>query len=383
MIRRCAVAAILFPAIVAQGTIELRGGAEVSAPIESVSLVGVRVGGSAPRTIAWDRIKVITGDFASDALEYEEIADAAWRARTRLARGDAMMAEPLFAWLFNLYQLENGPTAELVTSGYLRCLLDRGAQAEAVAPWLDTIRLGSVNADRFADQAEQPGILQPRLAPIFENSESTRALAESGLPGWFQSAGGAAHALAWWYAEAARFDTGLPKQLATTRPNEQGADDDDLAFIERLVLCRTGDNAERRRARTQLARVFVSDRGTWREAWARVAIGRSLLLEDNDRDRMLGVIELLHVPARFAGDQPALASLALRDAATALRALGEHDGASDLLQQIPAIDPARPAPAPRPQSTHVTAPAIDEPIPAAPINTSAGSPTDTRNTNRP
>ncbi len=98
---------------------------------------------------------------------------------------------------------------------------------------------------------------------------------------------------------------------------------------------------------------------------------------------MLGVIELLHVPARFASDQPALASLALRDAATALRALGEHDGASDLLQQLPAIDPARPAPEPRPQSTHVTAPAIYKQIPAAPNNTSAGSPTDTRNTNRP
>lgn len=372
MSRRCAAATILLPALVAHGAIELRGGVEVSAPIEAVTLTGVRVGGSAPRTIAWDRIKVITGEFASDALEYEEIADAAWRARTRLARGDAMMAEPLFAWLFNLYQLEDGPTAELVTTGYLRCLLDRGAQADAVAPWLDTIRLGAVVADPDASNGSEPGPLQPRLAPIFEDSPELRALAESGLPSKLQATGGQAHALAWWYAEAARFDAGLPKQLVTTRPNEQGADEDDLEFIERLVLCRTGDRAERKRARAQLERVYESDTGTWREAWARTAVGRSLLLEDDEHEQHLGIIELLHVPARYADDQPALAALALRDAARAMRNLGDHQAADALLEQLRSIDPSRPAPPPRPPTTHIAAEAIHD---------ATDAPTDTRNTN--
>ncbi|MCB9839150.1 MAG: hypothetical protein H6813_07425 [Phycisphaeraceae bacterium] len=338
------------PALLAPGVIELRGGSEIEAPIEAITLGGVRVGGPAPRTISWDRVKVITGEHASEALEFEEIADAAWRARTRLARGDAAMAEPLFAWLFNLYHLGESPTAALVADGYLRCLLDRAEQAQAVAPWLDTVRLREDDGDA--------GVLQPALPPIFEDSPSTRALAESGLPTLLQPSGGAAHALSWWYTEAARLDSGLPGQLPTTRPGEAragGAEGEDLAFIEALVLCRGGDDSQRQRMRERLRGVIDREAGTWREAWSRVALGRSLLLEDDLTSRQLGVIELLHAPARFASQQPALAAVALRDASRALRAMGDDAGAEDLLRQLPSIDPARPAPAPRPSSTHVSA----------------------------
>ena len=141
----------------------------------------------------------------------------------------------------------------------------------------------------------------------------------------------------------------------TTRPDEIGDAAEDLAFIEQIVLSRTGDDAQRKRMRTLLRRVVDRKQGTWREAWARVAIGRSLALEDDETSRALGVIELLHVPARFSSEQPALAALALRDAAGALRALGDSAGARELLEQLPEIDPTRPAPAPRPSSTHVAA----------------------------
>jgi len=335
------------PALSAPGVIELRGGVEIDAPIEAISLDGVRVGGSAPRIISWDRVKTITGEHASEALEFEEISDAAWRARTRLARGDAAMAEPFFAWLFNLYHLKDGPTAAIVADGYLQCLLDRGAQAPAVAPWLDTIRLAVDDEDAVT--------LQPALPPIFDDSLETKALGEAGLPGLLQPTGGIVHALAWWYTEAARFDAGLAGQLPTTRPGEIGQAEDDLAFIEQLVLSRTGNDAQRKRMRLLLGRIVDRKQGTWREAWARVAIGRSLLLEDDERSRALGVIELLHVPARFASEQPALAALALRDAAGALRTLGDDAGAQELLEQLPQIDPTRPAPTPRPPSTHVAA----------------------------
>jgi len=333
------------PALLAPGVIELRGGAEVTAPIESIDLGGVTVGGSAPRTLTWDRVKVITGVHASEALEYEEIAGAAWRARTRLARGDAPMAEPLYAWLFNLYHLTDSPTAAMVAGGYLQCLLDRGAQAEAVAPWLDTARL------RDAGPVE----LQPSLPPIFEDSDATRALGESGLPGLLQPTGGVPHAMAWWYTEAARRDAGLSGQLPTTRPGELREVPGDLAFVEHLVLCRTGDGVQRKRRRAELRGVIDEHAGTWREAWSRAAIGRSLLLEPDEASRTMGVVELLHVPARFAQQQPALASLALRDAASALRTMGDDAGAQALLRQADIIDPTRPAPAPLPRSTHVSA----------------------------
>lgn len=364
-------------ALLAPGAIELRGGAQVEAPIESITLEGVRVGGPAPRVLSWDRVKAITGDGASEALEYEEIAGAAWRARTRLARGDAAMAEPLFAWLFNLYRLTDGPTAAFVADGYLRCLLDRGAQAEAVAPWLDAVRLGAVDP---APAGSGAGPLQPPLPPIFDDSLATRALGESGLPSRFQPFGGEAHALAWWYTEAARFDAGLPGQLATTRPNETGESGESLALVEQIVVSRTGDRDNRQRARTRLRAVIDHERGGWREAWARVAIGRSMLLEDDETTRALGVIELLHVPARFAGEQPALAALALRDAARALRAAGDDAGAAALLRDLPQIDPSRPAPAPMPPSAHVSAPTPTEPGTAQPTTNQRNA---TRSDHRP
>lgn len=345
------------PALLAQGVIELRGGSEVTAPIESIDIGGVTVGGSAPRTITWDRVKVITGEHASEALEYEEIAGAAWRARTRLARGDAPMAEPLYAWLFNLYQLTDSPTAALVADGYLQCLLDRGAQAEAVAPWLDSLRLDSLRLGG-GDASD----LLPALPPIFDDSEATRALGESGLPGLLQPTGGVPHALAWWYTEAARRDAGLPSQLPTTRPGELNVAADDLDFVESLVLSRTGDSAQRNRHRAMLRSAIDDHAGSWREAWARAAIGRSLLLEQDDAERSMGIVELLHVPARFASEQPALAALTLRDAASALRAMGDGAGAEALLRQFKSIDPTRPAPAPLPRSSHVSAEAPDQPI---------------------
>jgi hypothetical protein len=338
-------------ALPAPGVIELRGGALIEAPIESITLEGVRVGGPAPRVLSWDRVKVITGEGASEALEYEEIAGVAWRARTRLARGDAAMAEPLFAWLFNQYQSGDGPTAAFVADGHLRCLLDRGAQAEAVAPWLDTVRLDAAEPGPGGSGA---GPLRPALAPIFDDSPATRALGESGLPARFQPVGGAAHALAWWYTEAARFDAGLPGQLATTRPSESGGSAESLALVEQIVVSRTGDRDNRQRARARLRVVVDHERGGWQEAWARVAIGRSMLLEQDETSRALGVVELLHVPARFSSEQPALAALALRDASRALRAAGDDAGSAALLRELPQIDPSRPAPAPMPASAHVS-----------------------------
>jgi len=330
----------LAAAACALGEIELRGGNIIDAPVESVTLGGVRVGGAAPRTIPWDRVKVVTGQMASEALEYAEISEAAWRARTRLARGDALLAEPLFEWLYALYMLEEGATAGLVAEGYTRCLLDRGAQAEAVAPWLDAVRLG--------ETGDREGVLHPLLPPIFEGGEATRRLADSGLSS--QHSGGAAHAIAWWYTEAALLDSGLSGQLATTRPGDTERDGE-AGFLERLVRCRSRDGAERRRMRDELRGFVDREHGTWREAWARAALGRSLLMEDDAQSRSLGVIELLHVPARFSAEQPALASMALREAAAALERAGDPDGARRLLERAATIDPWRPAPASRESST--------------------------------
>ncbi|MEM1423515.1 MAG: hypothetical protein AAGH64_05880, partial [Planctomycetota bacterium] len=68
--------------------VELRSGDVIDAPVEAVSDAGVTVGGMQSRVIAWDRVAKVTGPKAAEALRYRELATDAWRARSRLARGD-------------------------------------------------------------------------------------------------------------------------------------------------------------------------------------------------------------------------------------------------------------------------------------------------------
>lgn len=52
------------------------------------------------------------------------------------------------------------------------------------------------------------------------------------------------------------------------------------------------------------------------------AIGRSLLLEDDEESRLLGVAMLMHLPSRLREAQPYLAGVALAESAGALDAMG-------------------------------------------------------------
>ncbi|MCA9283224.1 MAG: hypothetical protein KDA30_14420, partial [Phycisphaerales bacterium] len=65
----------------------------------------------------------------------------------------------------------------------------------------------------------------------------------------------------------------------------------------------------------------------------------SLLLEP-DRDlRTQGVIELLHLPARFSDTQPNLAAISIAQAAQALKELGDTDSAEHLTEELRLVWP--------------------------------------------
>jgi hypothetical protein len=59
--------------------------------------------------------------------------------------------------------------------------------------------------------------------------------------------------------------------------------------------------------------------------------------------RDLGMLELLHLPARFADDQPMLTSLALGAVLAELRTRGDSDDAAIIDAQLRAIDPNHPS----------------------------------------
>src|SRR5690606_34921109 len=78
-------------------------------------------------------------------------------------------------------------------------------------------------------------------------------------------------------------------------------------------------------------------------AWCRIGLGRSLLTESDDGLVMDGVVQLMHLPARFGDEQPYLTGVALAESAAALSRLGDTSGSASveaLLQQSYAGHPA-------------------------------------------
>lgn len=298
------------------------------------------------RSVRWDLVKSVSGDEAEAAAEFMDTARAAWRARTRLERGDAVSAEPLFEELYPLYEGRESEMAALVCEGLLRCRLRRSAQTSAVRPWLAYLvarpngpyRSVVTGALRAACD-EQTGLV-PSLAPVWESTPAVEAFARSGeLIGW-SAEGGAlprrAEVLSTLYLHAARFECGLER---TSPPIElSGADlrDPGIALVHAMVMSRTGGSDERTSARARLSEIMQSSgvERPWIEAWCRLAIGRSLLMEADLEQRRLGVVELLHLPARFADSLPYLAGQALAEAVVALDEMGDAGGAASLLAEL-------------------------------------------------
>ncbi|MCL4220566.1 MAG: hypothetical protein KJZ65_04265 [Phycisphaerales bacterium] len=298
------------------------------------------------RTVRWDLVKSVSGAEAEAAAGFMDTARTAWRARTRLERGDAVSAEPLFEELYPQYEGREGEMAALVSEGLLRCRLRRSAQTSAVRPWLAYLvarpngpyRSMVTGALRAACD-EQTGLV-PSLAPVWESTPAVEAFARSGeLVGWSAEGGKLprrAEVLSGLYLHSARFECGLESGPPTIELTSADLRDPGIALVHAMVLSRTGGADDRTGARARLSEIVKSvpaDR-SWIEAWCRLAIGRSLLMETDLEQRRLGVVELLHLPARFADSLPYLAGQALAEAVVALDEMGEAGGASSLLSEL-------------------------------------------------
>lgn len=337
--------------------VELRGSdAPLAAEVVSVSMDGVLVRSTSgqERMLGWETVRSVSGDYEAQAAHFAEYADKAWRARARLVRADSVAAEPLFEELFVVYEGRQGPTAAGVAEGLLRCRLRRGVQAGAVEPWLALVRAGvSTGA---AIPGAQPILdpqtnLAPSLPPIWLPGPAVDALARTAPSSETDRAG----LLRSWYVFAAALDSGH----TASRPPAPGADPA-LQLVSNMILARAGSPQERAAARQWLRDEANRRTDTWIEAWCRAALGRSLIRESDIESKRLGIIELLHLPARFDREQSYLAGLCLAEAAMTLSELGNADGASrlfgDLADRFPghpalALDRLRSLNAPQPQTT--------------------------------
>lgn len=299
--------------------------------------VAVRDGGASPVVVPWDKVLVVRGEHGATAEAYMPMADRAWRARVRLERGDIPGAEPLFEELFESMHENRGPTGERIAFGLLRCRIERNSQSLAVVPWVSYLRAREgIGLSAVRDDALVGGVLDSEtglvadLPPMWVPGPAVRVLATGGSLSARAPYSTRAEAYAALYLHAARSASGVESELPAVTSREPGVE-----FVRQVVIATTAtESAARDAARLALAPSMDAGAPAWQQAWARLAVGRSLLKEADDGPRRLGVVELLTVPASFERELPYLAGIALADAAVALESLGDPGGAARLRAEL-------------------------------------------------
>lgn len=344
--------AVLGATPAARAQVYLRGQDQpLKGQVAGVSAAGIaiiREGDQGKAVVGWDRVREVRGEHGREAQAFHSLSDQVWRARTRLERGDIGAAEPLLEAVLAEHPDLDGPTGAVVWESLLRCRLRRGAMAGAVQPWLARQRVWMESCGRAAGacvggRSELGAIVDDRtgLAPMLPPIWLPDAALLPASEGWIAAAGSdaAVKDLAMLYRAAARYELGLNAELSQPLTGGEG-----VRLVHDVVLARVGDDSERGAAREALVgRLTSKELPAWQEAWCRAAIGRSLLREQDESLRRRGVVQLLHVPARFARATPGLAGVCLAEAAAALKAMNDPGGAAAVKAELVDRMPQHPA----------------------------------------
>ena len=162
--------------------------------IHTVAAGSARGAAEKGEVIPWDMVRAVEGQSGGTGLaEFLEIGEDLWRARIRIERGDAALAQAELAKHWSRFRDADGPTAALVAEGLLRCALSAGDLRAAADPWLACLRhRGMGIASRFPTlppAIDASNGLLPELSPFMPASrraeligacESAKASGESG-----------------------------------------------------------------------------------------------------------------------------------------------------------------------------------------------------------
>ncbi len=318
--------------------VELRGSGEVYGDaVTAVALQGVTVRvGSVEEVLGWDRVRRVQGEWAVEAEPFAAMARDAWRARTRLERGDIQAAEPIFERLFEVHAGAAGPTARVVASGLFRCRIARQSRTLAIGPWLALLAAlepGGSGADGGEETLDARTGLAPALPPIWLGTPAVQAFARD-EPAIGASGGERAALLAALYHASARVECGLEADLPPLDDADEG-----VSLVGAIVRSRGGAAEERADARLWLERRLNAEPSAWVEVWCRAALGRSLVREPDPETKRLGVVELLGVFVRHRGVNDVITCTALAEAAVTLHDLGDGRGAAAVYAELLALDP--------------------------------------------
>lgn len=308
-------------------------------------------GMAASQLVTWDRVRNVQTRRHEPSLSGRlTMAEDLWRARSRLERGDAALAEPIFERLFNDYRGSTNEIALIVAEGLLRCRLNRLANELAVIPALEVIRLrrAEVGTDRYRMMPpvyDGELALCPALPPTWTDSRRLVRL-ENDLERYDARGDEVVAAYAALYQHALRIMHDVDR--------EPGRIIDDIRNVRQhpgVQLMRdlitlvdpAADGADRRRAaESRLAR-RTDDEKPWIEAWHRYFAGLSLIHAEGDGRNELGVATLAHLPVHFARSQPYLAGLAMHRIIMHLESGGRIESAESIREEFLRQFPQHPA----------------------------------------
>lgn len=328
--------------------IERRGSdAALEGDISDIGPNGVTIKSSTGgvQTVTWDRVRqVITNDpsLQNRVKEYADVSLTLWRARSRVERGDYALAEPLLDRLFADYRAnhrgESYETALIVAEGLLRCRLIRGANDASVIPALECARLRrkgvsttayAILPKLFDDSTNLCMTLPPAWLPT---SDLTRLAEDLSA---FDSAGdaGVAAMASLYRAAALRGVNQTADKVSAAQVDQPGVD-----LLRLLVNCSDVDSDRRAAGRAALE-TRVAELPEWARAWARYALGDSLLRESGMGQQERGLVDFAHVPASHLRQQPYLAALALARISAALVRMGDATGAATIRIELEQLVP--------------------------------------------
>ena len=115
-----------------------------------------------------------------------------------------------------------------------------------------------------------------------------------------------------------------------------------VELLRMMIATGDPDSAIRADVRARLED-RMDDFDSWAEAWARFALGASLVRESGTGRRQRGFVHLVHLPARFPRTQPYLTGLALVWAEQASRAIGDDATADVMKAELTRLVPHHPA----------------------------------------
>lgn len=335
------IAAALIAVAAAAGPVHLRGEpAPDPRPVESVSIEGVRVGGDAPETIGWERVRALTGDDAAAARDHEWLMENAWRMLARIRRGDLPLAGPDLERMDEVLHGVRSTTSLLAAAGLASLRTSEGRAVDAVEPALRARTL-----QRFGARLED-GLLAglgyddatglwPLLPPL--PTGDGKITAWTGLPARLAplDPDESSQGLAVWYEYAAALATGAPAEAPAAAEGEP------LSMVAAMVRAALHPDASQRAvARETLQSMAAEAGGGWREVWMRMALGRSLAREADEESRRRGLVESLTAAALATPSHRQLAAAALADAARAAEALNMRAEAGALWSRAREMSPS-------------------------------------------